>query len=68
MRLDLRYIDLGITFALVTGVYSAASRSAHQPAGCTGWIELYPLRPHAAGRLRPVEITLIFDIELLTIN
>ena len=40
MCLDLRYIDQGITFAVVTGLYSAASRSAHQPAGCAGWIEL----------------------------
>ena len=40
------------------GAYSAASRSAHQPAGCAGWIELHPLQPHAAGRLRPAAITL----------
>ena len=40
-------IDLGITFAVVTGLYSAASRSALQPAGCAGWIELlrYSLMP-----------------------
>ena len=43
---------------MVTGLYSAASRSTHQPAGCAGWIELHPLQPHAAGRLRPAEITL----------
>ncbi|MBQ1486955.1 MAG: hypothetical protein IIZ44_10895 [Muribaculaceae bacterium] len=24
---------------MVTGLYSAASRSAPQPAGCAGWIE-----------------------------
>jgi hypothetical protein len=37
----------GITFAMVTGLYSAASRSALQPAGCAGWIELlrYSLMP-----------------------
>ena len=29
MRLDLRYIDQGITFAVVTGLYTAAIRSAH---------------------------------------
>ena len=47
MHLDLRYIDQGITFAMVTGLYSAASRSAPQPAGCAGWIELlrYSLMP-----------------------
>ena len=32
---------------MVTGLYSAASRSAPQPAGCAGWIELlrYSLMP-----------------------
>ena len=37
----------GITFAMVTELYSAASRSALQPAGCAGWIELlrYSLMP-----------------------
>ena len=43
---------------MVTELYSAASRSAPQPAGCAGWIEQHPLQPHAAGRLRPAEITL----------
>ncbi len=62
--------------SLTRGLHSLWSRGCirllhaprFNPAGCTGWIELYPLRPHAAGRLRPVEITLIFNIELLTIN
>ena len=58
MRLVLLYIDLGITFTIVTGLYSAVSRSALQPAGSTGWIGLHPLQPHAAGRLRPAEISL----------
>lgn len=58
MRLVLRYIDLGITFTIVTWLLSAVSRFAHQPAGCAGWIELHPLQPHVAGRLRPTEITL----------
>jgi hypothetical protein len=49
---------MGNSLALVTGLYSAASRSALQPAGCAGWIELHPLQPHAVGRLRPAEITL----------
>ena len=43
---------------MVTGLYSAALRSAHQPAVCAGWIEPHPLQPHATGRLRPAEITL----------
>ena len=51
-------IDQGITFAKVTGLYSAVLRSALQPAGCAGWNELHPLQPHVAGRLRPAEITL----------
>ena len=40
-------IDPGATFAKVTGLHSAASRSALQPAGCAGWIELlrYSLMP-----------------------
>ena len=59
MRLDLRYIDPGVTFAKVTGLYSVASGSAAQPAGCAGWNELLRYKPHAAGRLRPVEITLL---------
>ena len=54
MRLDLRYIDPGVTFAKVTGLHSAASRSALQPAGCTGRIEL-------------LRYSLIFDIELLAV-
>ena len=58
MRLDLRYIDQGITFTMVTGLYSAASRSAQQPADCAGWIDPHPLQPHATRRLRPAEITL----------
>ena len=57
MRLDLRYIDPGVTFAKVTGLYSAAIRSAPQPAGCAGWIELfrYSLMPlgNFARRLHP---------------
>ena len=51
-------IDPGGTIAVVTVLYSAASRSAPQPAGCAGWIEQHPLQPHATGRLRPEEITL----------
>ena len=43
---------------MVTGMYSAASRSAPQPSGYAGWIEL----------LRYTLSTLIFDIELLAIN
>ena len=52
---------------MVTELYSAASRSAPQPAGCAGWIELlrYSLIP--LGDL-PGGSTLIFDIELLAIN
>jgi hypothetical protein len=42
---------------MVTGLNSAASRSAPQPAGCAGWIEL----------LRYTLSTLIFDIELLDV-
>lgn len=53
MRLDLRYIDQGITFTMVTGLHSAASRSAPQPADYAGWIEPHPLQPHATGQLRP---------------
>ena len=44
----------GITFAIVTGLYSAASRSALQLAGCAGWNEL-------------LLYSLIFDIELLAV-
>ena len=44
------------------GVYSAASRSTPQPAGCAGWIELHPLQPHTAGRLRPAGITLFLPL------
>ena len=53
----------GISFAMVMGLYSAASRSALQPAGCAGWIELlrYILMPL-------VDFALIFDIELIAIN
>jgi hypothetical protein len=32
---------MGNSLALVTGLYSAAIRSAHQPAGSAGWIELF---------------------------
>jgi hypothetical protein len=39
---------------MVTGLYSAASRPAPQPAGCAGWIEL-------------LRYSLIFDIELLAV-
>ena len=39
---------------MVTGLYSAASRSAPQPAGYAGWIEL-------------LLYSLIFDIELLAV-
>ena len=44
---DIARKHLGISFAMVTGLYSAASRSAPQPSGCTGWIELlrYSLMP-----------------------
>ena len=43
-------IEQGITFAVVTGLYPAASRSTPQPAGCAGCIELlrYSLMPLAA--------------------
>jgi len=57
-------IEQGITFAVVTGLYPAASRSTPQPAGCAGWIELHTLQPHAAGRLHPAAISLfppLFD-------
>jgi hypothetical protein len=38
---------MGNSLALVTGLYSAAIRSAPQPTGCAGWIELlhYSLMP-----------------------
>ena len=51
-------IDPGATFAKVTGLHSAASRSALQPAGCAGWIELlrYSLMP--LGDFALAEITL----------
>ncbi len=49
---------MGNSLALVTGLYSAAIRSAHQPAGSAGWIELF----HYTLSI------LIFDIELLAIN
>ena len=44
---DIARKHLGITFTIVTGLYSAASHSAHQPADYAGWFELlrYCLMP-----------------------
>ena len=58
-------IDLGFTFAMVTGLYSADSRSALQPVGGAGWIEL--LHYTCRWEKSTGGSTLIFDIERLTV-
>ena len=53
-----RLFTFGVLFTIATGLYLAVLRYALQTAGCAGWIELNLLQLHAAGRLRPAEVTL----------